>query len=97
MAERMVILRFQDPDSANTFVVNEHLQEQLGFTPFAMFAVPTKYCDCPDKQRQHVANWVRGRKTGWWLCRNCRRPSKFHTEGIMLRLKQVFGNNVLGG
>lgn len=95
MAERMVILRFEDPDAAQSFVMNNTLASQLGYEPKAMFVVPTKFCECPDKKRQHVNNWRRGKRTGIQLCVTCRRPSRFHTEGIMRRLEMVFGFNQL--
>lgn len=95
MAERMVILRFEDPDAANMFVVNEHLSEQLGFEVKGLFLIPMKFCECPDKTRQNAKNWRRGRRSGLQLCVRCKRPSRFHTEGIMARLEHIFGNNQL--
>ena len=95
MAERMVILRFEDVDAANSFVQNSTLPEQLGYEVKAMFLVPTKFCECPEKTRVNVKNWARGRRTGIQLCVRCKRPSRFHTEGIMARLEHVFGFNQL--
>ena len=95
MAERMVILRFEDVDSANSFAANETLAEQLAYEVKAMFVIPTKFCECPEKKRQNVKNWRRGRRTGIQLCIDCKRPSRFHTEGIMARLEMIFGFNQL--
>ncbi len=95
MAERMVILRFDDADAANSFSANDTLADQLGYEVKALFLVPTKFCECPEKTRQNVKNWRRGRRTGLQLCVNCKRPSRFHTEGIMKRLEVVFGFNQL--
>jgi hypothetical protein len=95
MAERMVILRFTDADAANAFAMNETLAGQLDYEVKAVFLVPTKYCECPEKKRQNVKNWRRGRRSGIQICIYCRRPSRFHTEGIMKRLEIIFGFNQL--
>lgn len=96
MAERMVVLRFEDADAANMFAINDSLSEQLGYEVKALFVIPTKFCTCPEKTRVQVKNWRRGRRTGIQICIKCRRPSRFHTEGIMARLEHVFGFNQLG-
>lgn len=95
MAERMVILRFENTDQADSFSTDEALAEQLGYEVKAMFVVPTKFCQCPDKSRQNAKNWRRGRRTGLQLCVKCKRPSRFHTEGVMARLEHIFGFNQL--
>jgi hypothetical protein len=95
MAERMVVLRFEDADAANSFAANSTLAEQLDYQVKAVFLVPTKFCQCPEKTRVNVKNWVRGRRTGIQVCVRCKRPSRFHTEGIMVRLENVFGFNQL--
>lgn len=95
MAERMVILRFKDPDAANAFSANNTLAEQLDYEVKALFLVPVKFCECPDRKRQNAKNWRRGRRSGLQLCVTCKRPSRFHTEGIMARLEHVFGHNQL--
>ena len=95
MAERMVILRFTDVDAANAFARNNTMAEQLDYEVKAVFLVPTKYCECPEKKRQNVKNWKRGRRSGIQICIDCRRPSRFHTEGIMARLEMIFGFNQL--
>jgi hypothetical protein len=95
MAGRYVVLEFNDSDSADAFVQNNHVPHQLGFNIRGMFLSPTKFCKCPDKQRQDVKNWARGRRSGIWLCRRCKRPSQFHQEGLLERLKQALGYNLL--
>lgn len=93
MAGRFVILEFDDPQSAESFIENRYMPEQLGYRQLAMFILPTKFCECPDKSRQHADNWKRGKRTGLQLCVRCRRPSKFHTKGLMERLEHIFGYN----
>lgn len=93
MAGRFVVLEFDDRSAAESFMENHYMPEQLGYRPLAMFVVPTKFCDCPDKKRQNAKNWARGKRTGLQLCVNCRRPSIFHQKGLMERLQHIFGYN----
>ena len=89
MAGRYVILEFEDKEVAEKFV-GANQQAVLG-----MFMKPEKFCQCPDKRRQNVTNWVKGARTGLYLCRVCKKPSEHHQKGIMTRLKYVFGKNLL--
>lgn len=95
MAGRFLILEFDDPDSAASLAQNKIMAEQLGFKPYAMFILPKRFCECPDRSRQHAANWKRGSRTGLQVCAVCKRPSKFHMEGLMKRLQYLFGYNQL--
>lgn len=95
MAGRYVLLEFDDPDSANAFVQNNHVPHHLGFKIAAMFVKPVKFCECPDKTRQNANNWRKGRRTGLYLCVRCGRPSTHHQTGIFKRLQYVFGYNLL--
>ena len=97
MAGRYVILEFEDRDAADAFVTNEHIQEQLDFTPVAMYLKPKKFCECPDKTRVHQNNWKKHKKYGLYICTRCGRPSKFHNRGILQRLQYAFGYSLLGG
>lgn len=95
MAGRYVILQFNDSLAADAFCDNETLSEQLGFRAIALYVQPKKFCECPDKRRQNGKNWVKGKRTGLYLCVNCRKPSVFHERGILQRLQYVFGYNQL--
>lgn len=95
MAGRYVILEIEDRDAADAFVKMEHIHEQLHIKPVAMYLKPTKFCQCPDKGRQNVANWVKNKKYGLYICKVCRKPSSFHETGILKRLQYVFGFNLL--
>lgn len=95
MAGRFLILEFDDKDAAESFATNPHLPHQLGFNIKAMFMKPTKFCECPDRRRQNVKNWGKGKRTGLYLCTTCKLPSIHHQRGIITRLKYVFGNNLL--
>ena len=97
MAGRYVILEFDDRDAAQAFVMNNTLSSQLGFRVRAMYLKPKKYCECPDKTRQHVGNWNKHAKYGLYVCKRCKLPSKFHERGIIRRLQYVFGFDLLGG
>lgn len=95
MAGRLVVLEFDDRDAAEAFVTNPNQPEQQGFKVRAMYLSPTKFCQCPDKQRQDGRNWTKGRRTGLFLCIRCRKPSVFYQRGLLERLKFALGLNLL--
>lgn len=95
MAGRFVILEFDDSSAAEAFTQNSYMPEQLGYRPIAVYIVPTKFCECPNKKRQNAANWKRGKRTGLQVCVTCKRPSNFHAGGLMARLQYHFGYNQL--
>lgn len=95
MAGRYLLLEFEDPDAAEAYAHNEYMPEQCGFRVVAMFMRPTKFCQCPDKTKQNNKNWAKGKRTGLYLCVNCKKPSIHHQTGILERLKYVFGYNIL--
>lgn len=96
MAGRYVLLEFDDRAKAQHFVDHDYATVG-GAKVTAMFIKPSKFCDCPDKQRQHVKNWSKGKLTGLYLCLVCKRPSVHHQNGIFSRLQYVFGYNLLKG
>lgn len=96
MAGRYVILEFDDREAANAFVANSNLPDQLGFEVKAMYLRPSKFCECPDKQRQNNSNWKKHKRYGLFVCANCGMPSKFHERGILERLQYTFGYSILG-
>lgn len=95
MAGRYVLLEFDDQDSAMAFVTNPKEPELRGYRITAMFMKPKRFCECPDKKKKALGNWVKGKRTGLYLCSNCRRPSIHHQTGVFKRLSYVFGNNLL--
>jgi hypothetical protein len=96
MAGRYVILEFEDRDAAQSFVMNEHLTEQLGYGVVAMYIKPKVFCTCPDKKRVHQGNWRKHKKYGLFICTTCNKPSTFHNRGILERLQYAFGYSILG-
>lgn len=95
MAGRIIILEFDNKDQAEAFLANTKALEYDGAKPIAMFLRPNQFCQCPDKRRQNVSNWRKGKRTGLYLCINCRKPSIHHQKGILSRLQYVFGFNQL--
>lgn len=95
MAGRFLILEFEDATAAEAFASNEYMPEQCDYRVMAMFMRPTKFCQCPDKQTHNVKNWAKGKRTGLYLCKNCRKPSIHHQKGLLARLQYVFGFNLL--
>lgn len=97
MAGRFVILEFDDRKSAEAFVNFHQRHEKMTSRGkvMAMFMKPDKFCDCPTKRRQNATNWAKGSRSGLYLCKVCKKPSVHHQQGIIERLKYVFGNNLL--
>lgn len=93
MAGRIVVLEFDDKDLAEAFYTNERALHHDGARVMAVFLRPNSFCECPDKQRQNVRNWRKGKRTGLYLCTTCRKPSVHHQKGILSRLQYVFGYN----
>lgn len=42
----------------------------LKANPLAVYTKPTELCDC----KSDLDNSLRGRKLGWWVCPNCKKP-----------------------
>lgn len=96
MAGRIVVLEFDDRDQADAFLSQEAALQHDGARAIAVFLRPNVYCECPEKKRVHVDNWRKGKRTGLYLCINCKKPSKHHLTGVLERLQYVFGYNQLG-
>jgi hypothetical protein len=95
VAGRYVVLEFDDSDSADAFIENENISAHLAFKVLGLYVKPLLYCQCPDKRRQTVKNWARGKRTGLWLCRTCKKPSSFYIKGVRARLQEALGYNQL--
>jgi len=39
----------------------------------AVYKKPTKFCECTATKKR---GWTRGKKYGWWVCDQCKKPSK---------------------
>jgi hypothetical protein len=92
MARRLVLLEFEDPDSANAFVMNDNIAGQLAFTVRGLFMLPTSLCECPGKK--DIKEYARGKKSGIWLHRKCKKPSPHWVGGIDTRLAQALGHDL---
>lgn len=97
MSGRYVILEFDDRDAATVFIEREEVLSQLGASVVSMHLRPDSVCECPDRQRQDGRNWARGRRSGIFLCKQCRKPSRFHTSGLLERLKYAMGYDLREG
>lgn len=93
MGSRLVLLEFDDESSAEAFVENRHLPDQLGFEVQGMWFMTKLTCQCGGKRNNK--DWGRGRRTGIPLCRRCRKPSRHWREGLMTRLRTALGYNLL--
>ena len=82
---RYVVLYFKDNEHAERFVAeardfNGQLTNicldkvQLDGRVDALIPAPTQFCE--DNHSRKMPAWTLGKKFGWWVCRDCRRPSK---------------------
>lgn len=67
---RLVTFYFEDNDMAE-----RAMQEGLtGGKVNGLFAVPTKFCDCPHNSPAQIRLIARGAKLGWWVHKGCGKP-----------------------
>ena len=92
---RYVLLEFEDTSVAQMFESNEYMPRQLGFRMLGSYARPTSFCDCPPKKRIHLDNWARGKRTGLWICRTCKKVTRYHRTGLLKRIEDYFGYNLM--
>lgn len=95
MAGRYVILEFDNKLNAEAFISQRAALDADGADVRGVFLSPDKFCKCPDKARQNNSNWARGSRSGIWLCRRCKKPSRHHQGGLLSRLRTALGNNLL--
>jgi len=91
---RLVLIEFEDKDSAQSFVMNSHMPEQLGYEVKGMWFLPRKkICECPG--RANVKNWSRANRFSVPVCVKCGKPSNFWAKGLMTRLQIALGINLI--
>ena len=61
-----------------------------------VFKQPTIFCRCPGGAGR-IHAWTLGQKWGWWVCKNCKRPSEA-TAGPLQQMRCVVSQakNLLG-
>jgi hypothetical protein len=83
---RYVLLAFDDEAEAEKFLNSTKLyvadektnvSEVFGVVR-GVWKKPTKFCECSGKGK---SGFTRGRKYGWWVCNNCRRPTESWAKG----------------
>lgn len=96
MAGRYLLIAFRDADTANQYEATLAFStlEDHGIRSLGQFYRPDVFCECPDKQRVHVNNWKRGKRSGIPVCSNCRRPSRYWRTGLLKRLEVALGKRV---
>lgn len=81
MGSRYLIIEFDDEASASRLRAQIDNATKAGkrFRVVGLFAKPTNYCRCDP--RKHVTDKAgkstlkRGKKFGWWVCIECKRPT----------------------
>lgn len=83
MASRYLLLEFEDEASALKLKQQIEAATRAGkrFRVVGLFAKPqAPYCACPPEAqittKTHGTSLKRGRKFGWWVCINCKRPAQ---------------------
>jgi hypothetical protein len=86
---KYLVLSFEDDEDADAVVAEilSHAPNQLGIsvepgqfyacTVLAVYKKPTKFCKCTSIKKR---GWTRGKKYGWWVCDQCKKPSEKATR-----------------
>lgn len=80
MASRYLLIEFDDADGAEKLKerINEASRAGKAYRVVGLFAKPTNYCQCDPNTKitTKVSPSVlkRGKKFGWWVCTQCKRP-----------------------
>lgn len=79
MASRYLLIEFDDHISAEALKAKIDATEGRKFRVVGFFAKPTNYCECDSSTHtttsRKPSTTKRGRKFGWWVCVNCKRPT----------------------
>ncbi len=81
MASRYLLVEFDDEQSATNLRAKLDAATMAGsrYRVVGLFAKPTAYCQCDTNgdtaSRTNPGVLRRGRKFGWWVCVNCKRPT----------------------
>lgn len=90
MASRYLLIEFDDEESALKLKEKLDATEGRRFRVVGLFAKPTAYCQCGvntwTTTKASPANIKRGKKFGWWVCTECRRPTS-SLSGLVNLLK----------
>lgn len=90
MPSRYLLIEFDDAESADALKQRIDATGGKKFRVIGLFAKPTAYCQCPlDGQTETKASPAkikRGKKFGWWVCTECRRPTS-SLSGLVNLLK----------
>jgi hypothetical protein len=83
---RLVILEFEDNDAAERFTQSMNNRLGPGSLPqasvamayadvIAVFAKPTKFCECPASTKKSLSSFGKSKKYGWYVHRTCGKPT----------------------
>lgn len=81
MAARYILIEFDDEASASRLreQINRATESGKQFRVVGLFAKPSNYCQCDPRKhvtdRNNRSTLRRGKKYGWWVCLECRRPT----------------------
>lgn len=79
MPSRYLLVEFDDEESALSLKEKIDATQGKKFRVVGLFAKPTSYCQCGvdtwTTTKANPATTKRGRKFGWWVCTQCKRPA----------------------
>jgi hypothetical protein len=83
---KYVLLAFDDDKKADEFLQKNFLgseyvdyeSAEVWATLRAVFKKPTQFCQCTAIKHR---GWTRGKKFGWWVCSQCKKPSRQWAHG----------------
>lgn len=91
MASRYLLIEFDDEASANRLRAQIDNASRAGkkFRVVGLFAKPqAPYCSCPPDThittKTHASRLKRGKRLGWWMCTECKRPAQNNSALINL-------------
>ena len=91
---RYVVLEFEYNEDADSFVKD---MQHDGESVVGVYAKPTQFCPTGGCGTGRIKGFVRGIKYGWWVCDNCRRPSRVHDREALMKHVISQATNLLPG
>lgn len=90
---RIVVLEFSTEEQSDQFI--ENMAPTARLVGKYYMPPPNLHCRCPAVSRLHIDNWRRHKKFGLFVCRTCKKPSKYWRKGALSRLQEALGTNLL--
>jgi len=95
MAGRYIVIEVDTSLLADAFLRyhGERLAKLFHTRIVGVYLKPKSFCECPDST--NASSWHRGAKYGIYICKTCKKPSRYYAKGVHPRLEYALGNNLL--